>query len=89
MQKLEVSIIQDDCTSCGLCPDIVPRHFFMGGDGIAYVQENADGNPSDPTFKDFAGKVLVAAGLETDVFEAAESCPGECIYVEEAAALAS
>lgn len=82
--RLEVSIEQDDCTSCGQCPDIAERHFFMADDGIAYVQENTDGDPTQPQFVGYAGKVLVSSELESDVIEAAEYCPGECIYVEPA-----
>ncbi len=37
--RLEVSIEQDDCTSCGRCPDIAPQHFYMADDGIAYVKQ--------------------------------------------------
>jgi ferredoxin len=81
--NLELSIIQDECTSCSQCPEIAPQHFYMGDDNIAYVQENGEGNPANPFFKDFGGKVLVAAGLEDAVIEAAELCPGACIYIDE------
>ena len=80
--RLEVSIEQDDCTSCGKCPDIAPQHFYMADDGIAYVQESSNGNEQDPEFKGYGNAVLVLAGVEDDVIEAAEDCPGECIYVE-------
>ena len=80
--RLEVSIEQDDCTSCGQCPEIAERHFFMGRDNIAYVKEDSIGEPPEPEFHGFAGKVAVAEGLENDVIEAAEICPGGCIYVE-------
>ena len=82
MPNLEVSIIQDDCTSCGLCPEIAKRHFFMGEDNIAYVKEDDEDNPEHPQYFEFAGKVAVSADMEDRVIEAAESCPGECIYVE-------
>lgn len=81
---LEVSIIQDDCTSCGQCPDIVGRHFFMGADNIAYVKADSVADPPEPEFFDFAGRVAVADGLEEDTIYAAEHCPGDCIYVQEA-----
>lgn len=86
MPNFEVSIEQDDCTSCGLCPEIAKRHFFMGEDNLAYVKEDSEEDPAEPEFLGFAGKVAVAADIEHLVIEAAESCPGECIYVETAEA---
>lgn len=80
--RLEVSIDQDDCTSCGRCPDYAERHFYMADDGIAYVQENGDGDPVTPQIKGLGNAVLVAVELESDVVEAAEDCPGMCIIVE-------
>ena len=82
MSQLEVSIVQNDCTSCGLCPEIAPTYFFMGADNLAYVKDNDSADPVEPTFKDFDGKVVIADGLENKVIEAAEECPGACIYVE-------
>jgi len=81
MTHLEVSIEQADCTSCGLCPEIAKEHFFMGEDGVAYVREANDPIPDVPLVAGYQGKVAVGAGLEERVIEAAEECPGECIYV--------
>lgn len=80
--ELVVSIEQDDCTSCGLCAEIVPTHFFMADDGLAYVQQNQEGDPKNPRFKGLGNSVVVLAGKEDGVIEAAEDCPGACIYVE-------
>ncbi len=83
MPRIEVSIIQNDCTSCGECPEIAPRHFFMDKDYIAHVKQDSKTDPNTPEFTGLMGKVLVAQELEGDVIEAAELCPGRCIYVEE------
>ena len=84
MPNLELSIEQDDCTACGLCPEIAGRHFFMWDDGLAYVKPDSLTEPDKPGFEGFAGKVAVAADLEDAVIEAADRCPGACIYVEPA-----
>ena len=83
MPNLEVSIIQEDCLSCQLCTDIAEKHFFMGKDSLAYVKEESLDTPDEIRFRGHSGKVAVASELEDDVIEAAEECPGECIYVEE------
>lgn len=84
MAGLELSIVQEDCTSCGLCEEITNRHFFIAEDGIAYVKEAVPGTPNVIRFKGHEGKVAVASELELKVIEAAEECPGDCIYVEPA-----
>jgi ferredoxin len=48
-------------------------------DGLAYVKEGDDVK-SEPGGA--SGVVLVAEGLEDAVTEAAEECPGECIFIE-------
>lgn len=88
MEKLVVSIEQDDCTSCGIRPELVPRHFYMDGINIAHVKDDSDKDPNEPEYIGYAGKVLVAEGLEDAVIDAAEGCPGECIYVEAAEQIA-
>jgi len=82
MPNLEVSIIQDDCTSCGLCPEIAKRHFFMGPDGMAHVKDDSEDDPEQPKYFGFTGKVAITPELEAVVIDAAEECPAECIYVE-------
>ena len=76
---MRVWIDQDLCTGDGLCVDYVPDVFVLLEDGIAYVME--DKIPlNDP------GGSTQTASVPTDlapgVLAAAETCPGECIFVE-------
>jgi ferredoxin len=82
MPNFEVSIDQDKCTSCGLCPEITGRYFFMGSNSFAYVKEESVQDPESPTFAGFSGKVAVSSAYESSVIDAATECPGECIYIE-------
>ncbi len=81
MSGLEVLIDQDECTSCQECTMIAPRHFFMASDSLAYVKPDGEADPATPVIAGFSGRVAVASDMEEDVIEAAEYCPGECIYV--------
>lgn len=71
-------IDQDLCTGDGLCAEIAPDVFVMEDDGLAYVVEDGrmvgHGGPDA-----LAG---VPDELGEDVIEAAEECPGECIFLE-------
>ena len=76
---MKVWIDQDLCTGDGLCEEIAPAVFTLLDDGLAYVKEgdqvlNEPGGASS--------KAAVASDLEEAVREAAEECPGECIFVE-------
>lgn len=76
---LKVWIDQDLCTGDGLCEEIAPDVFAMLDDGLAYVKEgdkifNSPGGP--------AGLANIPGGREDAVVEAAEECPGECIFIE-------
>jgi ferredoxin len=84
----KVWIDQDLCTGDGLCAEIAPDVFFGMDDGLYYVKEEAshfgsqtlfDGkaNPAGPT-----GMARVPEGQLDSVIEAAEECPGECIFIE-------
>lgn len=79
---MKVWIDQDLCTGDGLCAEICPEVFVMKNDGLAYVKEGdkifsyADGNPQGSE-----GQAEVPRGKEDLVVEAAEECPGECIFV--------
>ncbi|MBM3695028.1 MAG: ferredoxin [Actinobacteria bacterium] len=81
---MKVWIDQDLCTGDGLCEEIAPDVFVMLDDGLAYVREGdkvfaaANGNPQGE-----AGKAAVPAGSEDATRQAAEECPGECIFIEE------
>ncbi len=80
---MKVWIDQDLCTGDGLCEEICPDVFVLLDDGLAYVREGdkiyapAKGNAGGA-----AGLAAVASGLDDSVIEAAEECPGECIFIE-------
>ena len=80
---MKVWIDQDLCTGDGLCVEICPPLFFMGDDGLAYVKD-ADETPniSDPRLKMATGLADVPDSLLNDTIEAADECPGECIFIE-------
>ena len=77
---MKVWIDQDLCTGDGLCEEICPQVFTLLDDGLAYVKE-AGRALSDPGGSE--GVAQVPDGLEEAVREAAEECPGECIFIEE------
>lgn len=76
---MKVWIDQDLCTGDGLCEEICPGVFVLLEDGLAYVKEG-EHVLSDPGGS--AGTAVVPADLEDAVREAAEECPGECIFIE-------
>ncbi len=76
---MRVWIDQDLCTGDGLCLDHCPDVFVQLEDGIAYVAE--DGQPlNDPGGS--GSLAYVAVRNIKAVIDAAEGCPGECIFVE-------
>ena len=77
---MRVWIDQDLCTGDGLCEEICPQVFTLLGDGLAYVKEG-DRVLSDPGGS--AQMAHVPSELEDAVSEAAEECPGECIFIEQ------
>lgn len=77
---MKVWIDQDLCTGDGLFEEICPQVFTLLEDGLAYVKEG-DRVLSDPGGSE--GLASVPEGLEEAVREAAEECPGECIFVQE------
>jgi ferredoxin len=85
---MKVWIDQDLCTGDGLCTEIVPDLFQMHDDGLAYVKEvgwsSIYGPASDeePLYRMADGQATVPESLGDDTIEAAEACPGECIFVE-------
>lgn len=89
MTGLHVWIDQDLCTGDGLCVEICPVLFEMGDDGLAYVKE-ADwpnlfgpaGSGSGPALQGAAGQAAIPADQLDATIEAAEDCPGECIFIE-------
>lgn len=84
---LRVFIDQDLCTGDGLCVEIEPALFAMADDGLAYVKE-ADwpglGGPdggSEPLLQMGSGLAVVPEANVESTIEAAEDCPGECIFI--------
>ena len=81
---MKVWIDQDLCTGDGLCAEICPEVFVMKNDGLAYVQDSEkvysaiDGNPQGAE-----GRAVVPITKIELVKEAAEECPGECIFYDE------
>jgi ferredoxin len=77
---MRVWVDQDLCTGDGLCEEIAPAVFMLLDDGLSYVVE--DGAPLQEPGG--AGSMApVPTEAEEVVREAAEECPGECIFVEE------
>ena len=86
---MKVWIDQDLCTGDGICAEICPPIFEMADDGLAYVKEEhwkslagPDGGKGDPALKMAEGTASVAEELLEAGVEAAEECPGECIFIE-------
>lgn len=76
---LFVWIDQDLCTGDGLCQDLCPDVFTILEDGIAYVRENGTAL-CDPGGAESRARVPEA--LTPAVIDAADVCPGECIFIE-------
>lgn len=71
----------------GLCAEIEPAIFEMHDDGLAYVKEvdwpniyNGQGN--EPVYQMARGLAVVPEPHLEATIEAAEDCPGECIFIE-------
>lgn len=86
---MKVWIDQDLCTGDGLCAEICSDVFAMHDDGLAYVKEVAwpnllgpDGSGPGPKYQMGEGLANVPDALLSDVIDAAEECPGECIFIE-------
>ena len=83
---VHVWIDQDLCTGDGLCVEICPDIFEMHADGLAYVKE-ADwpdilNGTSEPVYQMSQGLASVPDRLVEATIEAAEDCPGECIFIQ-------
>ena len=84
---MKVWIDQDLCTGDGICAEIAPQIFEMDDDGLAYVKEKAWPNrfgPSggtEPALKGTDGADM-PDDLADAVIDAAEECPGECIFFD-------
>ena len=76
---MRVWIDQDLCTGDGLCVDLCPDVFVQLEDGIAYVAER--GQPlNDPGSS--GSLAFVEPRNRSAVVQAAEVCPGECIFID-------
>ncbi|MEO6124712.1 MAG: ferredoxin [Ilumatobacteraceae bacterium] len=76
---MRVWIDQDLCTGDGLCLDHCPDVFVQLEDGIAYVAEFGVAL-NDPGG---AGSLAFVPGRQWQaVVDAADDCPGECIFIE-------
>jgi len=76
---MRVWIDQDLCTGDGLCTDHAPEVFTLLEDGIAYVKQQGR-VLNDPGGS--ASLAVVPAGLYQAAINAADDCPGECIFIE-------
>lgn len=76
---MRVWIDQDLCTGDGLCVDHCPEVFTLLEDGIAYVVEDSV-IQNDPGGS--GSLAAVPARHIQSVVEAADVCPGECIFLE-------
>ena len=80
---MKVWIDQDLCTGDGLCEEIAPDVFVLLDDGLAYVREGAKiYAESEGNAQGAVGLAVVPTGQEDLTIEAAEECPGECIFIE-------
>lgn len=68
----------------GLCEEICPDIFFAAEDGLFYVKDVMEiKNPANPRLRMATGLADVPNNLLDAVIEAAEECPGECIFLNE------
>jgi ferredoxin len=73
---MRVRIDQDACTGDGLCVQLAPSVFEFDIDGLAYVKG------SDGELRTSPGQsAIVPLPLLNAVVDAADDCPGTCIYV--------
>ena len=89
---MRIWIDQDLCMGAGTCEQLSPELFEARGDGLWVVKEDArhwgesvlfDGGAGTGHGPDgFDGKARVPDQLVDAAMEAAEECPGECIFVE-------
>lgn len=89
-ESIGVWIDQDLCTGDGLCAEIAPDVFYGGDDGLYYVKEEAahfgktvkfDGSTEEGPAGG-KGVARIPLGMLDVCIEAAEECPGECIFFD-------
>jgi ferredoxin len=74
--RLFVRIDQDKCTGDGLCVQYAPALFEFDVDGLAYVKDSAGELRTEP-----GAAVTIPPLLLDAAVDAADECPGNCIYV--------
>ncbi len=84
---MKVWIDQDLCTGDGLCTEIESSVFELADDGLAYVKDIGEKTlqldmDSKPKYQGSSGIVEFPDDKQLAVQEAAEDCPGECIFIE-------
>ena len=83
---MKVWIDQDLCTGDGICVEIARPVFGLHDDGLAYVKEagwsDINNGGAGPALVGPSGLATVQDGHVAEVVEAAEECPGECIFIE-------
>ena len=85
---MRVWIDQDLCTGDGLCEEIAPDLFQSHTDGLWYVKEAnwktiyGPDNTKEPIHQGAKGMAVIPEHLLNDAIEAAEECPGACIFIE-------
>lgn len=87
-----VWIDSDACMGAGTCEQIAPHVFHQRDDGTWAVKEDRPYFDQTVVFdgiagpghgpEGFAGRARVPQPLLDLVIDAAEECPGECIFVE-------
>jgi ferredoxin len=77
---MKVWIDQLGCTGSGQCELLVPELFVVTDDGLATVK--TDAGELLPDGGEGVGATVPSA-LETKVRDAADVCPGACIYLVE------
>ena len=77
-ESLHVWVDQDLCTGDGLCVQYAPDVFEFDIDGLAYVKDGADLLTAP------GATTSVPESLRLTVIDAADECPGDCIYVTDA-----
>ncbi|MDR1998932.1 MAG: ferredoxin [Frankiaceae bacterium] len=74
---MNVSVDRDQCISSGLCEVIAPDVFLVADDGLVRLLDE----PSAVAAEGSVVTCLVKSGREEAVQEAADQCPGACIFV--------
>lgn len=64
-----------------MCEEVCPDIFFGADDGLFYVRDVGErANTTDPRLRMGDGLAFVPDNLMDAAIEAAEDCPGECIF---------